>query len=114
MYGDLVRVGRNIHHGDLETFLNLLGGGHAVHVALQVDVHQNQIRAQLLGQPDSLLSPRRDPDDRMAQVDQAMFNVHRDNGFIFDHEDAHIGHGREPPSAGELGVKVIVNMVPVV
>ena len=109
--GGLVRVGGQVHHGDLEAAADLLGGGDAVHVPLQPDVHQDQVRAQLAGEPDGFLPPGRDAGQRMAQAKQAALDVHGHDGFVLDDEDPCLGHARKPPSCGS-GVNTMVNLVP--
>jgi hypothetical protein len=57
-----IRVGGEVDDGNVTQRLNAFGGLDAVHRAGQADVHQHEVRSQMLGRLDGVFAVGRDPD----------------------------------------------------
>ena len=62
--------------------------GDAIDGAGQLDVHQYQVRPQLPGQRDGLLTTGGAARDLVAQIQQQLLDVAGDDGFVFDDQDS--------------------------
>lgn len=91
LQGGLVGVGGEVDHGDVQAAVDVLGGLDAVHLALEPDIHQDEIRTRRLGEGDGLGAPVGDPDDLVAQAPQPIANLLGDQGLVLDHKDAYPG-----------------------
>jgi hypothetical protein len=67
---------------------NGLRGGHAVHAAGQLNVHQHQIRLQLPGQLNRLLTTGGVAYRLKTQLPQLHGNVHGNNHLVFNNENS--------------------------
>lgn len=78
----------------------------AVHRAGQLDVHQDQVRAQLGGQLDRILAALGVGDRLVAQAGQLELQITRDDGLVLDDEDARprggFDHGAMEPGKGAV------------
>ncbi len=81
------------------------GGRNAVHLAPQLDVHQDEIGGRLEREVDRVLSRRHRCDDLVAPARQQGLEVQRDDALVLDDRDAG-GRARSPgrPLGAELPI----------
>jgi hypothetical protein len=82
-----VRVDREIDDGDPEAAGDLFGRHHAVHVTLELDVHEDEVRAKGFDLAEGFLPGKGYPKHREAQAFQGHPEVQGDYGLILDDED---------------------------
>ena len=100
--GGVVRVGGHVHHGDVELAANQVGRLDAVHLAPQPDVHQHQrggVDAHALDGPRAGAHTLGDP---VAQPDEAVAQIHRDDVFVLDDEDGFALGAHRAPLIGNV------------
>ena len=101
--GFLVRMGGDVDHRHFQLGFHGLGGGDAVHVALQTDVHEDEIERRRPGKVERLFAGARDGWHLIAQPLQPALDVRGDNAFIFNDQDLLVWfrgklHGFRQPS----------------
>ncbi len=100
------------HDRDRQPLPDRLGRGDAVHFTRQVDIHQHQVGAQLVGQGEGLLSPWRLGHRLIAQERQLLGDVPGHDGFAFHDENSRLTHGAPPTGLAVCGVKTNSHTVP--
>ncbi len=78
-------------HRHAEPLTHQPGRLHAVHLAPEHDVHQDQVGMKLSHPPDRFFARGDHPGNRIAEAHQSAVNVGRYDFFVLDDED--VGHG---------------------
>ncbi len=87
-------IGREKDHRFVIADSNPFGGGDAVHLPLQTDIHEHQVRTPGLDQSQRLLARERPPDHLVAHPYESFLDVHRNESFVLNDQDAARIHGR--------------------
>lgn len=90
----IFRIGGQVDHRYRVRLAQLLGHFNAVHVALYVDVHQDQVGPGFADEIKALLAGDSDGRHVVTQLGQALLQIESHNAFVFDDQDAGRGvHG---------------------
>ena len=110
--GLVVGVGGEVDDGNSMDGADALGRFDTVHLALQVDVHQDEIRRRSLRRLDRVLTRGHDDGNAVAHLFQPLLEIQRHDRFVLDHEDlglVHVsrvvwrGRGRPGPEENRIG-----------
>jgi hypothetical protein len=90
--GSLVGEGRKKNHRQRVTRANALCGLDPIDVVLELNVHQDQVRSQLLRFADRFAAGPCDTHDFVTQPFQRVAQIFADDHFIFDNQDSVFWH----------------------
>ncbi|MFO0767416.1 MAG: hypothetical protein U0231_11635 [Nitrospiraceae bacterium] len=88
----VIRKGREVDHRDFILLLDASGGLDAVHRALQFDIHQDEIRDVLAGEPNGIGARGCHPDHHVADRPKLSANILRHDNFIVNDENFGLYH----------------------
>src|SRR5262245_43260290 len=96
---------RQVDRRDAESFTDLPRRLHAIHLALDADVHHHQVWLGLLCLPDRLFTGGNYRRDRISQVRKDIVNILRGDPFILHDHDSSSSH-RSPPAWNVSAIRI--------
>ena len=91
--GFLIGMRGDVNDRGFELGLHGLRGGDAVHIALDADIHQDQIERRGPGKMERFFAGTRDGRHLIAQPLEPALDIGGDNAFIFNDQDLFVSFG---------------------